>query len=201
METVNLELWRTIFAGATLFSIGIAYFSLRVTKKKQKEDLALANDKEVIAQAKLSLKWAFESLDIDDQLQMPKQDRLIWLTAARHILRYYKLRDSIKTVTYQTICAEHEEYWRHKFYLLFSNPNYMFGNYFTKSSNPIWPENIEIRSAMILSIFSQWGENTIDPIDNITIEQLIELKPYKGDIGTGIEHYQKILNEAKEQLS
>lgn len=197
---MDLELLRTIFSGATLLSIGIAYFSLRATKKKQQEDSDASHDKEVIVQAKLSLEWAYEAIEIDPESNMPKANRLMWLTASRHILRYYDLRDSLKTSMYKTICAEHEEYSRHKFYLMFSNHNFMFGNYFTKSDKPDYPENIELRSAMVISVFFQWDENTEDPIDSFTVEELVSQNPYRGDLGTGIKHYKEILDSALAKL-
>ena len=196
----GLEAWRTIFSGVALLSIAIAFFSLRVAKYKYKEESEMSHDKEVIAQAKLSLEWAFEALEYDSELKMPKPDRLMWLTSARHILRYYELRDSLKTKIYKTICAEHEEYWRHKFYLMFSNPNFMFGSYFTDSSKPGYPENIELRSAMVLSVFSQWNETAEDPIDAISKQSLVSKEPYRGRMGQGLEHYQKILEDSLEKL-
>ncbi|MBB1454490.1 hypothetical protein [Pseudoalteromonas sp. SG43-5] len=198
--TVNLELLRTIFSGATLVSVVIAYFSLRATKKKQQDDSDVAHDKEIIVQAKLSLGWAYETIEIDSESNMPKADRLMWLTSARHILRYYNLRDSLKTSMYKTICAEHEEYSRHKFYRMFSNSNFLFGSYFKKSDGSGYSENIEVRSAMVLSIFSQWNASTVDPIDSFTKEELKEQNPYRGDLGRGIQHYQEILEDELSKM-
>ena len=194
---MDLELLRTIFAGATPISVLIAFMVLRTNKKKQNEDRDISYDKEIITQAIKSLEWGFASLTIDKSSNMPHPVRLNWLTSARHILRYNKLRDTVKTNTYKIICAEHEEYWRHKFYLLFKNNNFMFGSYFTNSDKPKYPENIELRSAMVLSIFSQWNNETSDPILELDEAALIDQKPFKGDLGTGIEHYYNILSDAK----
>ncbi|PMG74836.1 hypothetical protein [Vibrio lentus] len=192
---LNLELIRTIIAAITLLSILIAYASFISTKAKQKEDLALAHDKEIVLQAKVSLEWAYESLELDSE-GLPNPDRISWLTSSRHILRYYLLRDCLKTKLYKTICAEHEEYWSHKFYILFSDDTFESSDYFSSPGNGKCQENIVVESAMVLSAFSNWQSEVNDPLDSVDQQDLINKKALSRKLGKGIDRYRKKLHEA-----
>lgn len=190
---INLETLRTLFSGLTLVSIIIAYFTFKTNKAKNDEDKKIAKDKEVNLQATQSLEWAYEVLTQGNVNQVPEPDRLNWLTAARHIQRYYKLRGLIKTDTYKLLNAEVEEYWRHTFYRLLDRKEMANINYFTDNANQEWPENIELTSAMIISEFSQWDENIEDPIDIVEREDLINKGAFKGVFGRGLRTYSERL--------
>ena len=190
---INLETLRTLFSGLTLVSIIIAYFTFKTNKAKNDEDKKIAKDKEVNLQATQSLEWAYEVLTQGNVNQVPEPDRLNWLTAARHIQRYYKLRGLIKTDTYKLLNAEVEEYWRHTFYRLLDRRKMANINYFTDNANQEWPENIELTSAMIISEFSQWDENIEDPIDIVEREDLINKGAFKGVFGRGLRTYSERL--------
>jgi hypothetical protein len=198
-SVINLEVIRTTFSALTFFSLIIAFLAFKSSKKKQREDSASSHDKEILSQCIRSLEWSYDSLSIDQITFIPAATRLNWLTSARHIMRYYKLRDSLKTETYKLICEEYEEYWRHKFYKLFQNECFMSGNYFTDNTKPEWPENIEVRSAMVLSMFSQWNTEVVDLIDELDEDSLIEKSAYQGNMGRGIESYMGILNLSRNR--
>jgi hypothetical protein len=113
----------------------------------------------------------------------PTNIRLRWLTAARHIARYYELQLSLKTKLYMTICEEHEEYWRDKIYNLL---RHIKDSSFFKCIDPeeMEEEEIDMMSAANVYSFSVWKEGRPDPIDNMSLEEIISnhkllLTPFK----------------------
>lgn len=69
----------------SLVSLVVAGISLFVTWRKNVIDRQHASDKELMEQLKQSLMLAYESLVMENG--HPVNDRLRWLTAARHIAR------------------------------------------------------------------------------------------------------------------
>lgn len=196
-----MELVRTAFSGLTLISIFLAYLSYRASNIKKEEDDKVVKDKEILNQAVNSLTWAFETLTEGNSEDVPKANRLNWLTSARHIVRYSALQKLIQTETYKLICAEKEEYWRYKFYVLLDHQELRKSDYYTDKLNNDWPENIELTSAMVINDFANWSDGTIDPLDVIEQSALIEHgKPFNGKCGRGIQSYYCKFEEIKAKL-
>ena len=120
----------------------------------------------MLEQALLSLEWAYKGLTDNSKHIPPKADRLNWLTTARHICRYKELSKEIEVNIYKIICSEHEEYWRHQFYLALDHKIFRNKDYFMNArqgTNP-WGGNIEILSAKIVKDFSSWPKDKVDPM-------------------------------------
>jgi len=197
---INMELVRTAFSGLTLISIFLAYLNYRASSLKKEEDDKVVKDKEILNQAVNSLTWGFETLTEGKSEEVPKASRLNWLTSARHIMRYLALKKLIQTETYKLICAEKEEYWRHKFYVLLDRQELRKSDYYTDKLNNDWSENIELTSAMVINDFANWSDETIDPLDVVERKTLIEHgKPFNGKCGRGIELYYCKFEEIKVQ--
>ena len=95
-------------------------------------------------------------------------DQIAVIAAARHIESYKALRGSLKTVLYKRLSQEHEEHWRHEFYLkLFRNDRITQVSYF--EAGPIEP-----RSAIVIYGFAAWPHTRKDPIDILDLEQLFQ---------------------------
>ena len=202
---MDLELIRTIISGLTLASIAIAFVSYRLNLSKQKDDQLVLKDKELIDQAILSLRWAYEALtDSGENTSPPRADRLNWLTCARHLCRFKELSNQISTNTYQTICAEHEEYWRHQFYLSLDNLVLRRKNYYMDASDVHWPENIEPNSALVINSFANWPDHITDPLtEEAVLNFNKDNQGYKENAGIGItaymEHFEKLVHEMKKE--
>ncbi|MBH0021607.1 hypothetical protein I6F40_14805 [Pseudoalteromonas sp. SWXJ133] len=195
---INYELLKTVISGLTLISIIIAYLNYRTSNLKRKEDDKALQDKEILNQAVSSLDWGFETLTEGKYEEVPRASRLNWLTAARHIMRYTKLKNLIKTETYKLICAEQEEYWRHKFYVLLDKKELRKLDYYTNKAQPEWPENIELSSAMVINDFANWSDGTIDPLEAVNVDALIRLgKAFDGKCGIGIQSYHREFEKIK----
>ena len=126
------------------------------------------HDSEVFKEALLALERAYRSLMQGAEPDgRPKPDRLNWLTSARHIESYKSLRDALKTDLHRRLCREHEEHWRHEFYLRISKSRIYQASYY--ESGPIEP-----RSALVIHGFAAWKNERQDPIDKLDLEALYQ---------------------------
>ena len=189
LESFSLELLRTVFSGVTFISVFIALLNYHLNTIKQREDKIYSIDKELLEQAILSLKWAYNSLTQKGMFIPPKANRLNWLTSARHICRYNKISCEIKSDIYNIVCAEHEEYWRHKFYLALDHKTLNNKAYFMDKRGSGFGENIALNSATIIDEFSSWPENKIDPIDDWDGEVGVFRGPCQRGLSSYYEEY------------
>ena len=177
---MNIEMiWQIICKALVYFQsnwLALAAFvlsliSLSVTWWKNIKDRKYNNDKELVEQLKLSLELAFKSLSTNEN-GPPTNIRLRWLTAARHIARFRELQQALKTKLYKTVSEEHEEFWRDKIYNLLAK---IEDSNFFKCINPdeMEAEVIDIRSAAVIYSFSVWKEGRPDPLDNMSLEEII----------------------------
>ncbi|OPY73399.1 MAG: hypothetical protein A4E62_00524 [Syntrophorhabdus sp. PtaU1.Bin002] len=156
----------------SLVSIVVASISLFITWRKNIKDRHYANDKELVEQLKQSLNLAYDSLALENG--HPVNDRLRWLTAARHIVRYRQLSNELRTTLFKNICEEQEEYWRNKIYVLLSKIE-SSAFYEAINADQMIPETIEPRSAAIVHSFAVWKEGRLDPLDDMSFEDILQL--------------------------
>lgn len=185
----------------TLISIVIAYLSYRTNLKKLNDDRIREIDKELLTQAKQSLQWAYDVLTEEGCSIPPLANRLNWLTCARHLCRAQDISKQISGTTYKTVYAEIEEYWRHKFYMSLEHESLRSRRYFENVSDTEWPENIEITSAMVIVNFSTWNKATVDPLDSVIRENLLDTDSGFRTVaaGRGLESYIVHFEELKTQ--
>ncbi|MCR6652724.1 MAG: hypothetical protein NVV73_15150 [Cellvibrionaceae bacterium] len=199
---MSLEEWRTVFSGATLISVVFVALNYWMARGKVKSDSELAQDKEICQQAILAIERAFEALSGDGEVESPPEpDRLNWLTASRQILKFKNLKSRLKTELYKLVCSEHEEHWRHKFYLLLDKDSLSSPSYFQGADYlPISSENIDPTSALVIFNFMQWNPNQPDPLSDVNKDEII------GDGYTlnglhGFKRYLEILREQRADRS
>lgn len=174
------QLWEALYKGLLLFIdnwLALAAFllsivSLYITWRINIKDRQYANDKDLVEQLKQSLELAFNSLVTSNENGPPTNIRLQWLAAARHISRYRELQSSLKTSLHKTICEEQEEYWRDKVYNLLQRID---DSRFFESINPeeMAEEKIDLMSAAVVFSFSEWKEGRSDPLDKMSMEEII----------------------------
>ena len=188
------EAIKTLAIIATPCSIWFAYRSYRQVAKKNVSDEKFLKDRLIVDQAITSLRWAYEALTEGDDSAIPKPKRINWLTTARHISRFSKLKASLQTDTYKLICEENEEYWRHRFYTLLNNGKLASRDYYMSKKDRTTFEGIEPISAMVINNFSVWPDSKVDVLDQITPEELIKTgNPFRGSCGRGIRSYMDFL--------
>lgn len=164
-----------VFAGASALAAAAAiYFPWRMQQNQ-----------ELLNQAVLSLERAYKALSNDGENITPVvADRLNWLTCARHIESYKALKSRLRTTLHRSLCEEHEEFWRHQFYICLDIPNIHSPIYYAEQPPPKQRSSIEPRSALIIYALASWPEGKADPIDSVDIQRLMrEYKPLQGNIG------------------
>lgn len=86
--------------------------------------------------------------------------------------------------------AEHEELWRHRFYLALDHNNLSSTGYYSQSDDRRWPENIEVSSALVIVSFANWPKGFKDPIEEVDREAILrDGEALKGWAGRGLRAY------------
>lgn len=138
----------------------------------------------LLEQAVKSLERAYEALtDKGQSISPPAADRLNWLTAARHIVRYRKIKAKIVCAkTHKLLCEEHEEYWRHQFYLCLKDSTTLPLGYYQGGS-------IDPQSAIIVHGFAEWPGGMSDPIDAVDTHKILRETPNILNRSYGLRFY------------
>jgi hypothetical protein len=173
----------------SLVSLVVATIALFATWRKNVKDRQYANDKELVERLKQSLQLAYDSLAMENG--HPVNDRLRWLTAARHIARYRKLSDELRTALFKNICEEQEEYWRNRIYVLLGKIE-SSGFYEAINTEQMVHETIEPRSAAIVHSFSVWKEGRVDPLDDMSFEDIVSKYKLFSPLHRHFEEYIKV---------
>lgn len=147
-----------------MVSAAMAFGAYRANLGKIQEDRIRERDKELLGQIIKSYQWAYDSLLGDSVAGPPDADRLNWLTCARHLLRAEALAAKIQSDTYRLIQQEHQDHWRHTFYLRLDDPVLRNVGYFS-GTGASDPDQIEPGSARVIIRFSTWAMGAVDPID------------------------------------
>lgn len=169
----------SLFAGlSALAAVAAIYFPWRTQKSQRFLD-----------QSTLSLERAYEVLSSNGQIiQPPAPDRLNWLTTARHLERYQRLKELIKCEEHQLVCEEHEEYWRHRFHVCLNGSKPIMLGYYQENLLSEGQLGIEPKSAIIVHDFAKWPDGKNDPVDLADIESILNRENFlKGN--SGLRYY------------
>lgn len=179
-------------------SIVVAFLSFFNSRKRNKLDEQTQEDKDLSDYAILLLEKSYKVLTDDgENTSPPKASRLNWLTSARLILRYKKIRSQIKTIRYQLICDESAEQWGHEFYKVLNSGELNHSGYYSGKLMQNSCENIEPNSAVVVTEFSKWGEDYKDPIDTYAYKNILAEKTKILDGHIGLQVYLSNLDEEK----
>lgn len=150
-----------IYQLGIFLAIAIGFLNYLSNQKTKK-------DEEITKEAVLALERAYEILtERETHINPPLKDRYNWLTTARMLVRYEKLKKRLRSNLYKTICEEQEEYWRHKFYLVVKEPTLYPISYFEQSGDKT---QIQPQSALVIFGFAGWKEGRIDPLNKFNSE-------------------------------
>ncbi|MDH3353251.1 MAG: hypothetical protein OEL87_02285 [Nanoarchaeota archaeon] len=188
---------RTVISAFTLISVFFVALNYFLARKKANQDAQFTKDKEICEQAIIALERAYNTLaGRECNHSLPAPSRINWLTSARQILRYKKLKSKLKTDLYKLVCSEHEEHWRHQFYLSLQHQDLDSAAYFKGTMFSFSSENIDPRSALIIVNFSTWNQENDDPLMDVDKNDLIH-DDYTLNGQHGLEHYIIELQEEK----
>jgi hypothetical protein len=185
-----------------VISLVISVLSYLNSRNKNQLDFQFQEDKELSEYAISLLEGAYKVLTNNgENNSRPEASRLNWLTSARYILRFYTIKDTLKTNRYKLICRENEEQWRHEFYKVFRDSDFNSHGYFTGTQMYHSIENIEPRSAVVIAEFVHWSDNYEDLIDSFDYKQKIEEEPHILDGKIGLKIYLEKLDEERKKKS
>jgi len=155
----------------------------------------------LLKQAILSLERAYESLtDKGQHIAGPRADRLNWLTAARHIEDYKKIKNMISfSRSHKLLCEGQEEYWRHQFYLCLNKPSNLPGGYFEYQDNGR-RNRIQDVSAIIIHDFAEWPQGKADPLDTVDAVEILEKNPIILKRSISLNAYLRTLPDWKDKI-
>ncbi|MGL4282868.1 MAG: hypothetical protein ACRCSI_04305 [Eubacterium aggregans] len=110
-----------------------------------------------LREAILSMERAYEVLSNGDkEVSPPEPNRLNWLTAARHIAGYYKLKDMIKCDGHKEICASNEIHWQKLFSKCLETKNGLSLEFYNRNK-----PGIQVYSALIVHDFAMGTERFV----------------------------------------
>jgi len=147
----------------------VSVIALLATIVKARYDYRIASDSKIYLQLKVSLENAYNSLKVEkDGKEYPIQDRLRWMTAARHIKRYFKMRQKVKSDIYKLICDGTEEHWKTQFYMILKKiPDANFYKWESSQKRNDF-ENIQPASLAVIVSFVKNDEKSLDSLHNNT---------------------------------
>lgn len=141
----------------------------------------------LLEHAKLSLERAYAALTLDGtQIRPVPAERLNWLTAARHIETYKALKRRIRAHVHRVMIDDHEEHWRHQFYLALNMHNIHDAGYYREVRSPRAQRRsgLSPESVIIVYGFATWPEGRPDPTDDADFAEIFHsTDPRPGNIG------------------
>lgn len=155
-----------------LLALIVSFASFYISYQKNIRERDYISDKDLYDQLEKLLTSSYEAVCPGNKNSPPINDRLQWLTSARNIERYKQLKDHLQTELYITICEENENYWSDKFHKLLQNiPDHSYFKYIDPGE--MTEESIDLRSACILHAFARWKHERPDPINDVSLEDII----------------------------
>ncbi|WP_109479887.1 hypothetical protein [Paraburkholderia sp. C35] len=151
-------------------AIGVSGFIAWTAIKTPQKDRESKNH---LDQAILSMQRAHAALTNDGRNPHAEPDRANWLTAARHIETYKKLKRGVTEPSHKVMCEDHEEYWRHRvsdavqMYAL--RPKGWYEEDRANGRNGLYPASL-----VIVYGFASWPDDKKDPIDEADLAAIAE---------------------------
>lgn len=169
------DLFGGINALFSALGFGVLSMGTMSAYRTYKDERQWIRDEKYSEQAQRSFEWAYDALTDGGKNVPPLPHRLNWLTSARHILRAQKISQLIGSPEITILLQEHEEYWRHQFFLALEHPQLSQSSYFASPSGvgrsvgrPVGQLGIHEMSALVVVKFSRWKEGAEDPLKQVT---------------------------------
>lgn len=171
----NLSIIQAVGSLAIACSALVAFFVYRSTVKLHaEEDRRKASEKYLQESIRLIERAYAIFTDSGHYADPPRNDRLTWLSTARMIIRFKKMRSKISVSEHIVIADEQEEYWRLQFYsLLRENRENLNLSYFQPSGDRYGADTVARKSVAIIFDFAKWKETETDPLDEIDDKELL----------------------------
>lgn len=201
-KPINIPIIQAIGSIGILISAFIALISYLLNLDSKKSEIEKNQSKSNLDLSLDFLKHSYETLTSGDEKTIPKNDRLIWLTASRQILTAQKVSEEITDENHKKIYSEYENYWRTKFYSYLEQfKNDMDVRYFAEKEEHALSTPTDERqplseeSLAVIFRFIKWQESRDDLIKSVKkfTDDEIENHDWFGFRGL-LEHLQEFKN-------
>ena len=154
----------------------VAILLYRATIKRHSTEDNLKSSEAFLKEAKQLLEKTYSVFtDKETNTNTPRNDRLLWLTTARMIARYERIKTKITAEAHLEIIEEHEEYWRFHFYKILDQNSSNFDlNYLQPDGDKYSGNSIARKSIAVIFYFAKW--NGPDPLDDFDDQKLFASK-------------------------
>jgi hypothetical protein len=184
---------------AIAFSAITAYRLYQSSLSRQEKEDRRAESEAFLEEAVRVLNRAYDTFTRFGE-DPPRNDRLLWLSAARMILRYQDMRERITEVDHQAIADENEEYVRFKFYSLLDACKDQFDvQYFLPNGKTYDGESVARNSVAVVFDFAKWREGMEDPLEKVDDIELFARGAVPIDF-FGVENYLGHYQEYWEEI-
>ena len=164
---------QTIGSLAIAFSAMVAYRFFKVNISRHAKEDRRAESKAFLDESIALLNRAYETFTRFGD-HPPKNDRLLWLSTARMIVRFQNMRKQITEKDHQAIVDENEEYIRLKFStLLDACKDELTVDYFIPGNFPNESRMVPRNSVAVIFDFAKWREDMTDPLDQVDDKELL----------------------------
>jgi hypothetical protein len=156
---------------AILASATVALSLYQATTTRHLKEDKLRASETFLSETKALLEKTYELFSGGNDGNPPENSRVMWLTVARMIVRYQKLKELITEPPHIEIIEENEELWRYKFYsLLDRNSEALSRNYFNSPEHRHGGNKTDRKSIAVIFDFAAWkGKDPLDDIDDIQL--------------------------------
>lgn len=157
--------------GATIGFCGALYVNYR-QRKQREEDKRKEVSKAFLDESIVLLERAYETFTRLGT-NPPSNDRALWLSTARMMVRFKKMRKRLTESEHREIADEHEEYWRLRFYTLLQDNRDNFTMSYLAPSDDVYEADVVPRRAIaVIFDFAKWKEGMDDPLDSLDEKEL-----------------------------
>lgn len=197
---------QTIGSTAVAFSAIVA-FCVYLANIRRHQQVDARESSETYLNESLSLLSKAYEIFVREGTDPPANDRLLWLTTARMIIRFQKMRQRIVEADHIAVVDENEEYTRFKFYtILERNKDNFSQQYFCPSGNHYSGDNVHRKSLAVIYGFACWKKDMPDPLDGVNDIELfargnLPIYQYgtKEYLESYVDYWQKV-QERKAQI-
>jgi hypothetical protein len=167
-ESEALRIIQALGSLAVACSAVVAYRLYVANTERHAHEDARGHSATFLEESKQILERAYEVFSGSGELA-PANDRLIWLSIARMLLRYQALKVSVTEQDHKQIMEENEEYQRLRFYVLLDQSRDKLDQEYFRGSEDhhLNGEEIDDRSIAVIFDFSRWPDDRPDPIDYV----------------------------------
>lgn len=179
----------------------------RTTVNRHKSEDKRNRSKEYLSQAIVAIERSYDILtDKGENTEPPRNDRALWLTAARFIIRFRRLKEKITEPDHIDVINEHSEFWRNKYAtLLVKNKSNFDLAYLMPGGNPYGGEVVHRDAIGVVFDFARWPEDNDDPLHGVDVIEMyargaipIDFHGIKEYIKKYVPYHEKIENRKKE---